>query len=71
MYISGFHYKRENYMRKLYEIFKVLEIQKRIVSTETICGNTVDTSHSSRISIEIPTLCIVQEFFINCDKSCK
>ena len=28
-------------MRKLYEIFKVLRIQKRIVSAETICGNTV------------------------------
>ena len=28
-------------MRKLYEIFKVLKIQKRIVSPETICGNTV------------------------------
>ena len=28
-------------MRKLYEIFKVLKIQKRIVSTETICGNRV------------------------------
>ena len=28
-------------MRKLYEIFKVLKIQKRIVSAETIRGNTV------------------------------
>jgi hypothetical protein len=28
-------------MWKLYEIFKVLKIQKRIVSTETIRGNTV------------------------------
>ena len=28
-------------MRKLYEIFKVLKIQKRIVSPETIRGNTV------------------------------
>ena len=28
-------------MRKLYEIFKVLKVQKRIVSTETICGITV------------------------------
>jgi len=27
-------------MRKLYEIFKVLKIQKRIVSAETIRGNT-------------------------------
>ena len=29
-------------MRKLYEIFKVLKVRKRIVSTETIRGNTVD-----------------------------
>ena len=29
-------------MRKLYGIFKVLKIQKRIVSAETIGGNTVD-----------------------------
>ena len=28
-------------MRKLYEIFKVLRVQKRIVSAETIRGNTV------------------------------
>ena len=28
-------------MRKLYEIFKVLKVQKRIVSVETIRGNTV------------------------------
>ena len=28
-------------MRKLYEIFKVLKVQKRIDSTETIRGNTV------------------------------
>ena len=28
-------------MRKLYEIFNVLKIQKRIVSSETIRGNTV------------------------------
>ena len=28
-------------MRKLNEIFKTLEIQKKIVSVETICGNTV------------------------------
>ena len=28
-------------MRKLYEILKVLKVQKRIVSAETICGNTV------------------------------
>jgi len=28
-------------MRKLCEIIKVLKVQKRIVSEETICGNTV------------------------------
>ena len=28
-------------MRKLYEIFKILQIEKRIVSAETIRGNTV------------------------------
>ena len=28
-------------MQKLYEIFKVFKVQKRIVSTETIRGNTV------------------------------
>ena len=28
-------------MRKLYEIFKVLNFQKRVVSAETIHGNTV------------------------------
>ena len=28
-------------MRKLYEIFNILQIQKRIVSAETIRGNTV------------------------------
>ena len=27
-------------MRKLYEIFKILQIQKRIVSAETTPGNT-------------------------------
>jgi hypothetical protein len=30
-------------MRKPYEIFNVLKIQKRIVSTVTICGNRVYT----------------------------
>ena len=28
-------------MWKLYEIFKVLKVPKRVVSAETICGNTV------------------------------
>ena len=31
---SSFHYIRENLMWKLYEIFKVLKIQKIIVSAE-------------------------------------
>jgi hypothetical protein len=34
-------------MPKLYEIFKVLKIQKRIVSAETIHGNTVCPISSS------------------------
>ena len=33
-------------MRKLYEIFKVLKVQKRIVSAETIRGNTVGSYHN-------------------------
>ena len=33
-------------MRKLYEIFKVLEIQKRIVYADTIPGNMVLTFHT-------------------------
>ena len=33
-------------MRKLYEIFKLLWIQKRIVAAATIWGNTVDDSLS-------------------------
>jgi hypothetical protein len=32
-------------MRKLFEIFKILKIQKRIVSVETIRGNTVNQNH--------------------------
>ena len=34
-------------MRKLYEIFKVLKVQKRIVSAETIRGNTVAENNLS------------------------
>ena len=33
-------------MRKLYENFKILHIQKRIVSLETIRGNTVGMFHN-------------------------
>ena len=29
-------------MRKLYAIFKVLRVQKRIVTAENICGNKVN-----------------------------
>ena len=36
-------------MQKLYEIFKILHIQKRIVSAETIGGNTVIFLKSSKI----------------------
>ena len=32
---------RENLIRKLYEIFKIFKIQKRIVFTETIHGKMV------------------------------
>ena len=33
-------------MRKLYEIFKVLEIQNRIVFADTIPGNMILTFHT-------------------------
>ena len=33
-------------MRKLYEIFKVLKVQKRIVYAETIRGNAVSQQNS-------------------------
>ena len=32
-------------MRKLYELFKILQVQKRIVSTETIRRNIFSVSH--------------------------
>jgi hypothetical protein len=38
---SSFHYIKENLMGKLHQIFKVQKGQKRIVSAETIRGNTV------------------------------
>ena len=38
---SSFHYIRGRLVRQLFEIFYILKIQKRIVSAETICGNTV------------------------------
>ena len=42
-------------MRKLCDIFKVLKVQKRIFSSETIRGNTVAqgfTVHSKPLSID-------------------
>ena len=38
---SSFYYIREKLMRKFFEIFKVLQFQKRIVAAATIWGNTV------------------------------
>ena len=35
------HPVRENLMRKLYEIFKVLRVQERIITAETIRVNMV------------------------------
>ena len=37
----GIHYIKEKLMRKLYEIFKILKVQKRMVSAQIILGNTV------------------------------
>jgi hypothetical protein len=37
-------------MRKLYEIFNLLRIQKRIVAAATIWGNTVCTNHFWKIA---------------------
>ena len=43
-------------MRKLYEIFNVLKIQKRIVSTVTICGNRVYAEASIWIGLQLLSL---------------
>ena len=40
-------------MRKLYEIFKVLKVQKRIVSAETIRGNTVFLFMNYKIRFQV------------------
>ena len=49
-------------MRKLYEIFKVLQIQIRIVSTETITGNTVNSFCIKRYQkVMLPTLMTLVE----------
>ena len=37
-------------MRKLYENFHIFHFQKRIVSAETIRGNTVNTDHRNIIT---------------------
>ena len=42
-------------MRKLYEIFKDLKIQKRIVSAETILGNTVCAFSEYEKAFEVHT----------------
>ena len=39
-------------MRNLCEIFQILQIQKRILFAEFICGNTVITILSQRSSVE-------------------
>ena len=39
--IPSFYYIKEKVMRKLFELFKVLTFQKRIVAAATIWGNTV------------------------------
>mgnify|MGYP001374215502 CR=1 FL=1 len=39
-------------MQKLYEIFKVLKVTKKIVSTETICGNRVYAGASIWIGLQ-------------------
>ena len=38
---SSFYYVREKLMRKLFQIFKVLQFRNRIVAAATIWGNTV------------------------------
>ena len=37
----SFHYIREKLLRQLFENFYILQTQKRIVSAETVRGNTV------------------------------
>ena len=55
---SSFYYTRENIMRKVFEIFKVLQFQKRIASAATIRGNAVTilwwVSHTSFCKSELP-----------------
>ena len=47
-----FHYIRDSLMRNLCEIFQILQIQKRLLSAECICGNTVITILSQRSNLE-------------------
>ena len=49
---SSFCYIRENLMRKPYEIFKLLWIQKRIVAAATIWGNTVPVLCYENLRVE-------------------
>ena len=51
---SSFHFIRENLKQKVYKIFKVLQIQKRIVSEETIRGNMVCYSKISVFQLAQP-----------------
>jgi hypothetical protein len=46
-------------MRKLYENIRIFHFQKRIVSAETICGNTVSINNLVKvvdINLSLPTL---------------
>ena len=45
-------------MWKLYDFFKVLQFQKRIVAAATTWENTVDRSHT-RYTMDQKELCIV------------
>ena len=40
--VLSFHYIKEKLIHKLFEIFKILPIRKRIASAETMRGNMVD-----------------------------
>ena len=51
-------------MWQLYEIFKILQIQKRIVSAETIRGNTI---YRNFIQKQRKSLVIFLFFLISCN----
>ena len=48
-------------MKKLYEIFKLLWIQKRIVAAATIWGNTVHQVSENMYSVGCVSLCSKSE----------